>query len=252
MIFDPLRRTAAYVTKRAVRCLASFHLAVDWKIMPYCPKVHLEPENEREELMTPEREALLLKHAGRTLGDVIIMVQDTGARPEEIFRIRIENIHLGEYHIFNPHGKTKNSKRYFPISDRMVELIQRRCGDRKEGWLFPSDAKCGHLTTVAKMFRIARRKAGLPNTVVLYSARHTFGTDLQDQSKNLAVTMSDGAQQPENNYALSAPRVRRCCARSDQSAQRGERCWSSFGQEVIGRTSEECVSALKSGADDRT
>lgn len=174
--------------------------------MPYCPKVHLEPENEREELMTPEREALLLKHAGRTLGDVIIMVQDTGARPEEIFRIRIENIHLGEYHIFNPHGKTKNSKRYFPISDRMVELIQRRCGDRKEGWLFPSDAKCGHLTTVAKMFRIARRKAGLPNTVVLYSARHTFGTDLQDQSKNLAVTMKAmGHSSPKTTMRYQHP-----------------------------------------------
>jgi integrase len=39
------------------------------------------------------------------------------------------------------------------------------------------------------MFRIARKKAGLPDLVVLYSARHTFGTDLLDESKNMAVTM---------------------------------------------------------------
>jgi integrase len=61
-----------------------------------------------------------------------------------IFRIRIENVHLDQGHILNPHGKTKNSRRYLPISDRMVELIQRRWGDRTEGWLFPSDSECGH------------------------------------------------------------------------------------------------------------
>lgn len=165
------------------------HLAVDWKVMPNCPRVHLERENEREQLITPEGEALLLQHAGPTLRDVIVLVQDTGARPEEVFRIRVEDVHLDQHHIFNPHGKTKNSRRYLPISDRMVEMLQRRCGDGKEGWLFPSDSKCGHLTTVAKMFRIARKKAGLPDSVVLYSARHTFGTDLLDESKNMAVTM---------------------------------------------------------------
>ena len=120
------------------------HLAVDWKIMPNCPKVHLETENERDELITPEREALLLNHAGQTLADVIIMLQDTGARPEEIFRIRIEDVHLDQHHIVNSHGKTKNSRRYLTISDRMVDLLQRRCGDRKDRWLFPSDSKCGH------------------------------------------------------------------------------------------------------------
>lgn len=33
----------------------------------------------------------------------------------------------------------------------------------------------GHLTTVAKQFRDARRKAALPESLVLYCARHTFG-----------------------------------------------------------------------------
>ena len=37
-------------------------------------------------------------------------------------------------------------------------------------------AACGHLTTVAKQFRAARQEAGLPESLVLYSARHTFGT----------------------------------------------------------------------------
>jgi integrase len=118
---------------------------INWLRKLSSNSVHLESENEREELITPEREALLLKHAGQRLTGVITMVQDTGGRPEEIFRIRVEDIRLDQHHIFNPQGKTKNSRRYLPVSDRMVDLLQCRCGDRKEGWLFPSDFKCGHL-----------------------------------------------------------------------------------------------------------
>ena len=113
----------------------------------------------------------------------------TGARPEEIFRLRIEDIHWDERWIFNRCGKTKNSKRYLPISDRMLPLLQARAKGEKEGWVFPSKSKCGHLTTVAKGFARARELAGLPKTVVLYSARHTFGTTVLEETHNPAVTM---------------------------------------------------------------
>jgi integrase len=68
-------------------------------------------------------------------------------------------------------------------------VLKRRAGDRKVGWLFPAKSKSGHLTTVAKAFARARKKAGLPSTVVLYSARHTFGTTVLEETKNPAVTM---------------------------------------------------------------
>jgi integrase len=55
--------------------------------------------------------------------------------------------------------------------------------------LFPSDSKVGHLTTVSKAFARAQEKAGLPDTVVLYSARHTFGTTVLAGTGNPAVTM---------------------------------------------------------------
>jgi integrase len=71
-------------------------------------------------------------------------------------------------------------------------------GTSLEGWLFPSDSKCGHLTTVAKSFRTARKRAGLPNTVVLYSARHTFAADLLGECKTPAVTMKPMGHASEN------------------------------------------------------
>jgi len=160
---------------QALRTLArALHLAVEWKVMHEAPRIHLEEENEREELITPGRERLLLQYAGKTLRAVIVMVQDTGGRPDEIFRLRVEDIDWEHLHILNRYGKTKKSRRYLPISDRMVPELKRLAGSRTEGWLFLSDSKCGHLTTVSKMFAIARERAGLPKSVVLYSARHTF------------------------------------------------------------------------------
>lgn len=119
------------------------------------------------------------------------MIQDTGMRPEEVFRIRIENIHWNQRSIFNPNGKTKAARRHVPISERMLDLLLIRCSNKPEGWLLPSrKAKCGQLTTVAKQFRDARTKAGLPESLVLYCARHTFGTAAYGATGNLAMVMN--------------------------------------------------------------
>ena len=123
--------------------------------------------------------------------DVLIVIQDTGMRPEEVFRVRIENINWSGRLIFNPHGKTRAARRHLPISERMQDLLMVRCSDKREGWLFPSKrAKGGHLTTVAKQFREARTAAGFPASLVLYCARHTFGTTAYGATGNLAMVMN--------------------------------------------------------------
>lgn len=63
---------------QALRTLArALHLAREWKVLQHVPRIHLEQENGREELITPERERLLLRYAGPTLRAVLILVQDT-------------------------------------------------------------------------------------------------------------------------------------------------------------------------------
>jgi integrase len=92
--------------------------------------------------------------------------------------------------IFNPYRKTRASRRHVPISHRMSDLLVVRCGDKQKGWLFPSSrAAAGHLTTVAKQFREARHKAGLAESLVLYCARHTFGTAAYEATGSLAMVM---------------------------------------------------------------
>ena len=75
--------------------------------------------------------------------------------------------------------------------ERMLDLLMLRCAQKTEGWLFPSPrADDGHLTTVAKQFREARTAAGLPESLVLYCARHTFGTTAYTATGNLAMVMN--------------------------------------------------------------
>src|SRR5258708_11340022 len=96
----------------------------------------------------------------------------------ELYRMRIENIDWNNRVIFNPNSKTKKGRRYIPMSDRVVNILLVRCAERKEGWVFPSHQKGKHITRglVNKQWVKARKKAGLPENLVLYCARHDFGT----------------------------------------------------------------------------
>jgi integrase len=164
--------------------------AVEWKVITIAPRIKLLKELGREQTIDRETEAKLLAVGKQPMKDVLIIIQDTGMRPEEVFRIRIENIDWNRRLIFNPHGRTRASRRHVPISRRMFELLIMRCGKKREGWLFPSPrAESGHLTTVARQFRIARLKAGLPESLVLYCARHTFGTAAYEATGNPAMVM---------------------------------------------------------------
>jgi len=164
--------------------------AMEWKVIAAAPRIKLLKELGREQTIDLEAEGKLLAVAKQPMKDVLIIIQDTGMRPEEVFRIQLENIDWSRRVIFNPHGKTRASRRRVPISERMSDLLMLRCRDRREGWLFPSRrAADGHLTTVAKQFREARSETGLPRSLVLYCARHTFGTAAYEATGNLAMVM---------------------------------------------------------------
>ena len=123
--------------------------------------------------------------------DVVILIRDTGMRNEkELYQVRIENINWDRRTIFVPDSKTVNGVREVPLSDRVLSLLRVRCGSRKEGWVFPSKRSAsGHLTTMARRFREARAKAGLPKSLVLYCGRHDFGTRVLKKTGNLKLVM---------------------------------------------------------------
>ena len=123
--------------------------------------------------------------------DIIILARDTGMRNgRELYRIRTEHLDWSNRIIFVPESKTPEGRRMIPMSDRVYELLRIRAAGRGEAWLFPSKrSKSGHVTDVGKQFRLARRKAEMSEELVLYCARHDYGTRVLANTGNLAAVM---------------------------------------------------------------
>jgi integrase len=167
--------------------------AKEWKVIREVPTFKLFKEEGRALKLDDEAERKLIPVAEQPLKDIIVLMRDTGMRNgRELYRMRIENIDWNNRVIFNPNSKTKKGRRYIPMSDRVLDILLLRCGERKEGWVFPSRQKGKHITggLVNKQWVRARRKAGLPENLVLYCARHDFGTYVLQKTGNLAVVMN--------------------------------------------------------------
>ncbi len=165
------------------------------------PTIKLKKEMRRESIIDDTAEELLLQVAEQPLGDVLIVMRDMGLRPDEVFRMRWEDVHWEKRLYFNPYGKSRKARRWIPMSQRAVNALTKRLQEQtlrattrrgkpsaspESEWVFPSKkAEGGHLTTVAKQFRGARRLAGLPESLKLYGARHAFATYAVEATGNV-------------------------------------------------------------------
>jgi integrase len=192
---------------QALRTLkAMMGKAEEWEIIQKKPKIVPPKPPDRSRLIDRESEAKLqqanhepMKHRRtRRLREqswlFLVILQDTGMRPNEVYPMRIENIHWNENRIWIPEGKTKSSRRYVGMSDRMKKMLSVWCSGRTEGWVFPSPrSKSGHLESITKGFAAARARAGVDPSIVPYSARHTFGTQMLEATGNVfAVSKAMG------------------------------------------------------------
>jgi site-specific recombinase XerD len=175
------------------------HKAEEWKMISHAPKIKMMKEHGRHLRLDDEAERKLLEGAQscawrrRTFElfrDIVILMRDTGMRNQrELYRVRIENLDWQNRVIFVPDSKTAEGCRLVPMSRRVGDLLRARC-TRREGWVFPSNrAACGHLRSIDRLFREARHQAGLPAELVLYCARHDFGTRVLMRTGNLAAVM---------------------------------------------------------------
>jgi integrase len=218
---------SAHYTNRALRTLKRmFSKAVEWLEVREQPKFKLAKAYGRDTKISTTAEKLLLskvsepiknKRNARTrkdVHDVLIIAQDTGMRPSEIYRIRIENLDFENRQVWNPYGKTVKSRRFVPMSERMASVLAARCIKQQEGWVFPAArSKSGHITTIAKGFQTLRDRAGLSKKLVLYSARHTYGSYALASTGNLfAVAGSMGhvdlkCMEPYQHHDLASLRA---------------------------------------------
>jgi len=176
------------------------HKAEEWKVIGHAPKIKMMKEHGRHLRLDDEAEKKLIVGASdckwrpRTrdlFRDIVILMRDTGMRNErELYQMRIENLDWQNRVIFVPDSKTPEGRRLVPMSGRVFETLQYRRATRQEGWVFPSKRSAsGHLRSICNLFRKARNKAGLPKELVLYCARHDYGTRVLMRTGNLAAVM---------------------------------------------------------------
>jgi integrase len=114
---------------------------------------------------------------------------DTGMRPEEVFRIKVENIDFKQMTIFNPFGKTKVARRAIPMTDNVSSLLKHRAKKAEcpaTPFVFPSphDPQTP-IGSVKKAHQAALDRADIKDRFRLYDLRHTFATRAAASDMNL-------------------------------------------------------------------
>jgi integrase len=165
---------------RELACLkAAFNYAIKSEVILKNPVSRVKfysEENEQMRILTYDEETLYLSNCSQPLKDVAVIMLETGMRPEEVYRIKPENIYLNDEYLYNPFGKTKAAKRKVPLNERALEVIRRRLNKCSGQYLFPSP-RCADkpLVKLNNAHYGALRRSKIPHFRI-YDLRHTWAT----------------------------------------------------------------------------
>jgi integrase len=186
-------------------------LAEEWGELGRAPKISLaKGERQRERVLSKEEARIYLMACAQPWRDVASMMYCLGLRPSEIYTLRWEQIALtNEGFIQIVRGKSSAARRMLPLVPEIkiiLEARHREQGYPKEGWVFPSTSKSGHLEQGSaknqhlKAIRVVNdsakekaRKTGLPDPeetlkpFAPYTLRHTALTNLASQCDTFAL-----------------------------------------------------------------
>lgn len=150
----------------------------------------LAENNEQLRVLTLDEERLYLLAASQPLQDVATLMLETGARPEEIFRLRRENINLEYGYLSIPFGKTKAARRKLPLSARASTVLEKRVAKAEGDYLFAGGRGGGDASKPIVKLNNAHRgtleRAKL-KPFRLYDCRHTFATRAAEAGVDLVT-----------------------------------------------------------------
>lgn len=136
----------------------------------------LAEDNEQMRVLSFEEQSQYLAAASGTLCDVAVLILETGMRPDEVYRIRRENVHLEAGYIFNPYGKTKAAKRKVRLTVQAARVIAHRLSTCSGPYIFPhADDPNRPIPKVNNAHDRAVKRSGI-RPFRLYDLRHTFAT----------------------------------------------------------------------------
>jgi len=136
----------------------------------------LSENNEQTRVLSFEEQRKYLASASDTLKDVATLMLETGMRPEEVYRIRKENVFTEQRYLFNPFGKTKAAKRKIPLTTSALAIIKRRTDEAKGEYLFPHRSDKDKPMLKVNNAHTTALKNSKVKTFRLYDLRHTWAT----------------------------------------------------------------------------
>lgn len=150
----------------------------------------LKEDNESGRVINREEEELFLNECDDHFKDYVILLLETGMRPNELVSTALRNINLETRSIFVENGKTQSARRFIPLTDRALDIVLRRVEvlNGTHQHLFPGGKKFNHPTKHIVKFNNAHygalrrskidgiNRSGTLKTCTLYSMRHTFAT----------------------------------------------------------------------------
>jgi integrase len=162
----------------ALRFVLNFAIRQEYLVKNPVSSVRFLPEGPGSvRVVSHEEQQKYLVAASPTLQHVARLILETGMRPEEIFTIRSENVHLAKRYLSVPNGKTRFAKRNIPLTDAAIEILKLRVTVAKGPYLFANRKNANlPMITVQKCHEAALRKAKISPAFRLYDLRHTFGS----------------------------------------------------------------------------
>ena len=128
-------------------------------------------------VVSHEEQERYLAAANPLLRDVATLILETGMRPEEVFTICRENVHLDRRYLFVPKGKTRFARRNIPLTDAALKVLRRRMVKAQTAYLFPHRRDPNKpMETIQKAHEEALEGAAIQPRFRLYDLRHTFGS----------------------------------------------------------------------------
>ncbi len=149
-------------------------------------RVDFLPEQGRERILSFVEEHKYLNAANPTLRDVATVILECGCRPDEVFRIRAEDVDLTGRTLRIQSGKTKNARRTVPLTQPAVDVLKRRISAAQGPYLFPFRVgRFGKeeafnwnkpMSQLWNAHREALTASQIRPAFTLYDCRHTYGT----------------------------------------------------------------------------
>jgi integrase len=149
---------------------------------PITEKLAKPAGRQRDRLPSLDEIGRLLAGAPPDFAAIYQALLLTGARPGELCRATIADYDQAAGIVSLADHKTRaktGRPRIIPVGDRCRALLQAAIGERTEGPVFLR--RCGRAWTtgtLSQAFRRRRDGLGLDRSLVLYSTRHKFATEL--------------------------------------------------------------------------